>query len=862
VERLDPRESGAFPPDSATTWRYSPPIDCYDELFDAAGVPRPAWEKPVAMFSRLGSAELRRRWEQARQLLHEHGVSYDAYGDPDGVARPWNLSPIPIVLGSVEWQNVSKGLAQRARLLAAILADLYGPQRLLLEGDLPPEIVFAHSAFLRPCAGITPPGGRYLPLYAADLGRRADGEFVVLADRTRAPSGAGYALENRIVLSRTLPDVFRESGVERLALFFRSMRDALRDLAPHNRDNPRIALLTPGPYNATYFEQAFLAQYLGIALVQGADLTVRDRVVYLRTLGGLQAVDVILRRVRDDFCDPLELGPESALGVPGLVDAARAGNVAIANPLGSGVLQTPAVMPYLPSVCRKLLGEDLLLSSVPTYWCGDRSSLAYVEENLAELVVRLAFPVGSGERIVASKLPARALDDLRERIRADPRMFVAQQPFALSTAPSLAGAGAEPAPAPLWMRGYLVASGDSYEVMPGALSRVGATDERLALSLRVGGESKDTWILAGGPVSTFSLLKPPSASIPLSRGGADLPSRVADNLFWLGRYAERAEGTGRLARAIGTRLSEQNVTSDVDLGLDLLFRAMTVATGIVTAPGDNGTTEQARTGLVGAGERALAGAIFDVEPSGTLRAVVEEAYRVARTLRDRISGDMWRALVQLNHDVHERPAEAGPRALGEILSVVNQILLALAAFSGLGIDSMSRGLGWRFLDAGRRLERALHIVTLLRTTLGAASPQEGPILEAILEVADSSMTYRRRYLATLLAAPVVDLLLADETNPRSVLYQVRTLGDHLDALPREPGAPRSPQQLLLYEATASIQLADVNAICTAGEGGERPRLMALLDRLAFLLPELSNSLSGAYLNHASNVRLPREDDDQ
>ena len=456
-------------------------------------------------------------------------------------------------------------------------------------------------------------------------------------------------------------------------------------------------------------------------------MTVResDRVP-LKTLGGLQAVDVILRRVRNNFGDPLELGPESALGVPGLVDAARAGNIAIANPLGSGVLQTPAVMPYLPSVCRKLLGEDLLLSSVPTYWCGDRSSLAYVEENLAELVVRLAFPVGSGERIVASKLPARALDNLRERIRANPRMFVAQLPFPLSTAPSLAGAGVEPAPAPLWMRGYLVASGDSYEVMPGALSRVGAADERLALSLRAGGESKDTWILAGGPVSAFSLLRPASASIPLSRGGADLPSRVADNLFWLGRYAERAEGTGRLARAIGTRLSEQNVTSDTDLGLDLLFRAMIAQTGVAMPPAGNSATQQARTSLVGAGERALAAAIFDGKPSGTLRAVVEEAYRVARTLRDRISGDMWRALVQLNHDVHERPAEAGPRALGEILTLVNQIFLPSPPSAASGSTACRAGLGWRFLDAGRRLERALHIVTLLRATLGAASPRKGP----------------------------------------------------------------------------------------------------------------------------------------
>ncbi len=863
----DPPE--APPSDDGRAWRYEPLSGGYDELFaqPEAGQarPRPAWEKPIAMLGRLGHAELRRRWEHARQLLHEHGVSYDAYGDPHGVARPWNLSPIPVVLGGAEWASVSSGLAQRARLLGAILADLYGPQRLLSEGDLPPEIAFAHSAFLRPCVGVVPSGGQYLPLYAADLGRHPDGRFVVVADRTRAPSGAGYALENRIVLSRSLPDVFRECGVERLALFFRAMQGTLRALAPRNRENPRIVLLTPGPYNATYFEQAFLAQYLGLTLVQGADLTVRDHAVYLKTLGGLQTVDVILRRVRDDYCDPLELEPGSTLGVPGLVEAVRSGNVALANPIGSGVLQTPAIMPYLPALCRKLLGEKLALPSVPTHWCGNAESLAYVEAHLSELVIRLAFPIGSGERVVASKLPARALDELRARIRAEPRMFVAQEPFVLSAAPTVAGGGggAELAPAPLWMRAYLVASGDSYEVMPGALSRVGGADERMSLSLRPGGESKDTWVLAGGPVDTFSLLRPATSQAVLSRGGADLPSRVADNLFWLGRYAERAEGTARLARAIGTRLSEQSGWSETEstLGLDALFRALEAQTGVPQPMALRPALghDAGRSPWAAAAERTLIASIFEPDPLGTLRAAVAASYRVARTVRDRISADTWRTLVQVNQDVHERPRVQGPRALGELLSLLNHILLALAAFSGLGIDSMSRGLGWRFLDAGRRLERAIHITSLLRTTVAAPTVQEGPALEAVLEVADSSMTYRRRYLATLQAAPVVDLLLADETNPRSVLYQVRALAEHIEALPREAGQPRSPQQKVLLEALAEIQLADVTEICTAGEDGERPRLRSLLERLGLLFPELSNSLWGIYLSHAAPARTSEGD---
>ena len=429
----------------------------YDELLDDEGNTRKPWRPLVERLDALGEVELRRRWDQARVLLHEHGVSYDAYGSSEGAARPWNLSPLPVVVSSEEWSRVSEGLAQRALLLDNILADLYGPQNLIASGDVPPEIVFAHPGFLRPCVGIAPAAGHFLPLYAADLARVAGGRMLVLADRTQAPSGAGYALENRIVLSRALPEVFRECHVERLAMFFRTMRDTLRKLAPHNRDNPRIVLLTPGPYNATHFEQAFLAQYLGLTLVQGGDLTVRDHRVYLKTLGGLQAVDVILRRLNDDYCDPLELLPNSSLGVPGLVEAVRSGNVAMANPLGSGLMQTAAFMPFLPALCRKLLGEDLKLESVRTHWCGQPESLAYVLEHLTELVVRPAVPVSSVEPIFGRELSTRALEDLRSRLRADPRMFVAQEEVVLSTVPTFAGD--ELSSAHLWIRSYLVASG-------------------------------------------------------------------------------------------------------------------------------------------------------------------------------------------------------------------------------------------------------------------------------------------------------------------------------------------------------------------------------------------------------------------
>jgi uncharacterized circularly permuted ATP-grasp superfamily protein/uncharacterized alpha-E superfamily protein len=831
-------------PGARWTWSYPAGASSgYDELFFPDGKLRPDWEPLVSSLGEFGQTELRRRWEQARALLHEHGVSYDAYGDSQGVARPWNLSPIPVVLGSDEWRQVSQGLAQRARLLDAVLGDLYGSRKLLASGDLPPEFAFVNPAFLRPCVGVLTQSKYRMPLYAADLGRHPDGRILVLADRTRAPAGAGYALENRIVLKRSLPEVFRECQVERLALFFRAMQSTLRDLAPSNRDNPRIVLLTPGPYHAAYFEQAFMAQYLGLTLVQGGDLTVRDQRVYLKMLGGLQSVDVIVRRVRDDYCDPLELRPDSTLGVPGLIEAWRSGSVALANPIGTGVLQAPLLLAFLPALCRKLFGEDLALASPSTYWCGDPRSMAYVEAHWKDLVIRSAFPGRSVAPIFGATLSAHELEELRARVRSDPRMFVAQDSMVLSTVPTLVGETLTPAH--LWMRAYAVASGETYRVMPGALSRVGGPDESVALSLRPGGESKDTWVRSGGPVSTFSMLSPASAPAKLTRGGGDLPSRVADNLFWLGRYAERAEGVARLARAIGAGLSDQGGPNESEwpAELEALIRALGVKTGL---PYLEAADEQVAT------ERWLLASVFDSDPVGTLRGALAATYRVARTLRDRISGDVWRALAQVHEDARRGQLASGPRALAALMNLLDGVIISLAAFSGLAMDSMSRGHGWRFLDAGRRLERALHMVSLLATTLAPSCPNEGPVLEALLEVADSSMTYRRRYLATLQAAPVVDLLMTDETNPRSLLFQLDTLAGHLAALPDGGGTTGgSPtlQEKLLLKASMELRIVEVEKICAPDSSGARPALRELLDKLATILPELSDSICGAYLEH-------------
>jgi uncharacterized circularly permuted ATP-grasp superfamily protein len=551
---------------------YPPRTGMPDELFDSAGEVRPHWELFLASLRELGLPELTRRWNEAKHLIHENGVTYNVYGDPRGMNRPWQLDPIPQLISQSDAETLEQGLIQRGRLLEILMQDLYGPQRTLATGLLPRQLVIHNPAFLRSCHNINVPANRYLHLYAANIGRGADGIFRVLGDRTQSPSGAGYALENRIVLSRMLPDAFRECQVQRLAPFFRTLRDTLRSIGPHNRDNPRIVLLTPGPYNETYFEHAYLARYLGYTLVEGADLTVRDNHVFLKVLGGLQPVDVILRRLDDDYCDPLELRPDSFLGVPGLVQAVLAGNVAVANALGTGLLETPALLAFLPGLCRHFLGEDLRLPSVATWWCGERVACEYVLAHLDELVIKPALASTRLEPVFVDELSRVQREELIVRIRARPGDYVGQQRLTLSTTPVLEGKRLQPRH--LVLRTYLAAHDDSFLMMPGGLTRVSAAADTMVVSMQRGGGSKDTWVLSDAPVSEVSLLQPGGQPVALNRGGNDLPSRVADNLYWLGRYVERAEALTRLLRAVFVRLTETSGLEE-SRELPVLLRTVT-----------------------------------------------------------------------------------------------------------------------------------------------------------------------------------------------------------------------------------------------------------------------------------------------
>src|SRR6202789_4585543 len=532
----------------------------YDELSADGVAPRPHWERLMESLREIGPEELGRRWERAERRIRENGITYNIYSDPLGASRPWKIDIIPFLIPAEEWRFLEAGIVQRAQLLSLLLQDLYGPQQLIADGHFPAALLYANPAFLRPLVGVRVPAHSYLHMLAVDLARSPDGQWWVLADRTQAPSGSGYALENRTIVSDVLPDLFRTSNVLRFAPFFRAQRAALSKLAQH--DNPRIVLLTPGPLNETYFEHSYIARYLGFTLVAGADLTVRDRSVYLKTVEGLERVDVILRRVDDSFCDPLDLRSDSLLGVPGLVDAIVAGKVKVANALGSGVIETAAVMPFLPGLSRKMTGESLKLPSVATWWCGQPYALDWVLNHLDSVVVKPAFPSRGLEPVFGADLGQGAKGKLADQLRARPHEYVAQEQIALSNAPVWDNGNLYSRS--LVLRAYIVNKGNGWAAIPGGLVRV-AEQQGSVVSMQRGGHSKDAWVLWDSPVDTFSMLRPRNEPVALRREAPGVPSSVADNVFWLGRYVERAEYTCRIVRSLISRVRHANQAELVPL---------------------------------------------------------------------------------------------------------------------------------------------------------------------------------------------------------------------------------------------------------------------------------------------------------
>ena len=823
---------------------YQPIADSYPEMVTPEGALRPHWGDMMAQFEAYGAQNIDARWKRARRVIRENGVTYNVYGDLNDHTRPWELDPVPLMISADEWEVVSDGLIQRMEVLNRTLADLYGNQTLLHQNILPSELVHANPSFLRPCARIVPTDNQYLTLMAVDLARMPGGQWRVVKDRTQSPSGAGYALENRLVVSRTFPTMYRDGGIERLASFFAALRDRLARLSPRRSDSPRVVILTPGPDSESYFEQAYLARYLGYPLVQGNDLTARGNQIFLKTLAGLRLVDVILRRQPDSDCDPLELDGASMLGVPGLLQAAAAGEVAIANALGSGLAETPALLPFFPGLCKHFLGEEQKLWTVPTLWCGQKKERDQVLGNLDRWVLKSAFSEGDDTPVFARQLSVEDRARLTEKIQARPERFIAQENAAFSSVPCWMDGKLSPRYAML--RAFVVSTRDGWKVMPGGLVRTSPDPDSTVVSIERGGGSKDAWVQSRGAVSKITLLPREGNETVLSRGEENISSRVADNMFWLGRYIQRAEYQTRLLRTTLRRLTEETMPDGTPEAAELL-RTLSSITDQVPKDGPilDPVREMERTALF------IHSIIFDPNHAGNLHHALSQACRIGYMARDRVSVDTWRVLDRLNQELRDTPSAAD---LTDILDLLDQLLIPLSAFSGLAAESMTHGFGWRFMDMGFRLERTVMSAHILRDLLIKPDPYETPVLDAVLEVASSSITYRTRYQSHVALLPLLDLLIADTSNPRSIAYQLELIRVHIRELSSLPRNGQLPEQILSTELVHYVEEFDLRQVLARNPAGEREKLDGFLRAITDKVQELSTLITERYLAHIETSR--------
>ncbi|MET3924334.1 circularly permuted type 2 ATP-grasp protein [Devosia sp. 2618] len=775
--------------------------DVPDEMIDADGNIRPGWSQLMAAFDQLGPEELNARFERADQYLRDAGVFYRKYDGAEGKERAWPLAHVPLLIGEADWSRISAGLVQRAELLETVIADIYGDNSLVQQGLLPPELVARNGEFLRPLVGVKPVSGHYLHFCAFELGRGPDGDWWVLGDRAQAPSGAGFALENRVATTRALSDIYADMNVHRLAGFFRGFRDTL--FADAKRDGGRVGILTPGQLNETYFEHAYIARYLGLMLLEGEDLVIEDGKVMVRTVAGLKPVSVLWRRMDASFVDPLELRYDSRIGTPGMVEALRNGSISMINALGTGLLETRALSAFMPRLARKLLGDKLLLPEIATWWCGQAGELRHVIDNFDNLLIGPAFATNLPfddlrGTALGSSIPEDQKAALLDRIRANGADYVGQEPVRLSTAPVYIDGKLQPRP--ITLRVYAARTADGWTIMPGGFARVGSTLDTSAIAMQRGGQAADVWVLSSKPVERVSLLPEDGKKLVRNSPGS-LPSRAADNLIWLGRYAERCEATVRILRAYNVRLAELS-----NAELPILSRCAEFLESI-----DVDVTEGMPQGLL---------------------ASIDSAVHSAGQIRDRFSPDGWLALNDLQKTAQRFATRVKPG--DDATRSMTVLLRKLAGFSGLVHENMYRFAGWRFLELGRRLERAIQMARVVSWLTSKDAPDGS--LEMLLEVGDSVMSHRRRYSVSAGTQSSVDLLILDPLNPRAVIFQLTELRSQIEMLPGGiDDGELSPAAKAALQIETELRVADA-----ADMTPER------LDKLAAGIGMLSGLVAAAY----------------
>ncbi len=822
--------------------------DHFDELHGQGGGPglAPAWS---AFFEHLGTQgleDLDRRMHSLQRQVRDNGITYNVYADADGLRRPWSVDLFPLVLEPDEWQHIEAGVLQRVRLLDRIMADAYGPQELLRRGLLPSALVQGHPGYLRAMHGVPPVGGTHLHIAAFDLARGPQGEWSVVTQRTQAPSGLGYLLENRLLISRLFPEAFSQMHVQRLAATYRGLLDGLRRMCPAGSE-ARIVLLTPGPYNETYFEHAYLARYLGLTLVEGSDLTVRDERLYLKTLHGLQPVHGMLKRLDDAFLDPLELRSDSRLGVPGLLQAIRAGNVLVANAPGSAFLESAALLGFMPALSQHLLGERLSLPALPTWWCGEEAALRDVLPQLDRSVIRPTWPDADSAPVLGGALAPQQLAQWASRIqdRGDEYTVQAYRPLSQLPTWRVDRQGSHIAPRSVMLRVFAVCDGpQSWRVLPGGLARI-ATDEREIASMQRGGSSADVWVQTDGPVDTSTLLTHSQAAPAVVQRSRQVSSRAAENLFWLGRYTERTENTTRLARIALQCLHGEEQSSRPLLAW---IGTLAVAQGMVL-PSVPQITQSRRVFA-----QALIAGLSDAARISSVGHNLRGILGTASTVRERLSQEYWSLIVRSEAEFFQQcqgDTALGGRAPQEVLRQLETLSMQIAAMTGEQTDRMTRDDGWRLLSIGRQIERLGFLADALAKSV-AGGTRAGAVFEeggfaALLALFDSTITFQAQYQQRRDLAALLDLLVLDRDNPRSLAWVAQTLRGRLAKVEAAAGTAGDDWTQAGLPDFEQIALPSLCAQDAQGRHAALERCLADCTRGAW---QLSDLLAGRYFTHS------------
>lgn len=816
-----------------------------DEACAKDGGVKPQWSYLLNSLRDLGPEVLQGRAEKARRILRDDGATYNIYGREQAPSSNWELDPVPYIIDSEDWGEIEAGLLERSELLNLVLRDLYGPRTLLRHGVIPPEALFSHGGFLRACQGIQLPGEHELILHAVDMVRQRGGKMCVLSDRTQAPSGAGYVLENRTVMSRVFPSLFRDSHVHRLASFYQRLRLKLSSLSS-SEEEPLIAVLTPGGQNETYFEHAHLANYLGFPLVQSGDLLVRNGFLWMKSLDGLKRVDVLLRRVDDIFCDPVELRSDSLLGVPGLLEVIRTGQVAIANPLGSGVLENPALLKYLPQISKHFLGRELRLDSVKTYWCGDKKDLAFVKNNIRQLIIKPTYRGSDIKSVWGGDLSEEQINKLLAAIDKKQNQYVAQERLEKSYTPAFSGDQLEPRPTLL--RTFSVATDNSYMVLPGGLTRISTHTHGQVINMQAGSPSKDTWVTATEPERTVVFESAPETPRATRESSLlSLPSRVVENLYWMGRYAERAEASLRLLRTVFVLLNgEDPITPDARR---ILLQTVTQIT--VTLPGFTNASEE----LLANPEEELLLIILDDNRTGSIKSTLNSMLSSADESKELLSTDTIRVINDLRDALDDLDVTLAGGLTSAPEEALDPLVTALAALSGLMQESMIRGVGWRFMELGKRIERSRQIINSLRNLMTPVTGEstQSTLLTALLTSMEVMIIYRRRGRVRRGIELGLELVMLDDSNPRALIFQLERLQQLLDKLPQTDTSTGelNEEERALLEATTSLKLSRLSHLLET-TSDKRVDMDNLLQQLEKLLDDFNRFISDKHFDHLTD----------